>query len=145
MSSKKVQVKVTQGSSFKTECRAGKHLVVIDQPANGGGTDAGPTPLDIQLMALGGCITAIGRIIAMQRRLDVRGIEIELEGELDTDCLLGKSQNVRAGFSAITARVRIDSDLGLEEKQRFLDEVERRCPISDNLQNLTPVRLVIES
>ena len=27
----------------------------------------------------------------------------------------------------------------LEEKEAFLEEIDRRCPVSDNLMNLTPV------
>ena len=141
MPAKKVKVEVIQGANFKTECRAGKHRVIIDQPVNAGGTDAGPTPLDIQLMALGGCIAAIGRVVAMQRHLNVRGFEVLLEGELDTDGLLGKLADKRVGFSAITARVKIDSDLGRAEQQKLLAEIEKRCPISDNLQNSTPVEV----
>jgi hypothetical protein len=30
-------------------------------------------------------------------------------------------------------RVGIDAELSLEEKQAFLAEVERRCPLADNL------------
>ena len=138
---KKVQIEVIQGPNFKTECRAGKHLIIIDQPANAGGTDEGPTPLDVQLMALGGCIASIGRIVAMQRHLNVRGFEVLLEGELDTDGLLGKPSDKRVGLSTITARVKIDADLGREEKQKLLDEIEKRCPISDNLQTATPVSI----
>ena len=143
MPAKKVQVEVVQVSGFKTECRAGKHLVIIDQPANAGGTDEGPTPLDVQLMALGGCIAAIGRIVAMQRHLNIRGIAVMLEGELDTDGLLGKPSDKRAGFSAVTARVKIDSDLGREEQQDLLNEIEKRCPVSDNLQNATPISVTL--
>lgn len=139
MSVKKVQVEVIQGSGFKTECRAGKHQVIIDQPENAGGTDAGPTPLDCQLVALGGCMAAIGRMIAMQRRLNVRGFKILLEGELDMDGLLGKPSANRVGFGAVTALVKIDSDLTPAEQQKFLAEIEKRCPISDNLQNITPI------
>ena len=140
---KKVQIEVIQGANFKTECRAGKHLIIIDQPANAGGTDEGPTPLDVQLMALGGCIASIGRIVAMQRHLDIRGFVVLLEGELDTDGLLGKPSNKRAGFSAITACVKIDSDITQEEQQKLLNEIEKRCPVSDNLQNTTPICITL--
>ena len=143
MSVKKVQIEVIQGSGFKTECRAGKHRVIIDQPANAGGTDEGPTPLDVQLMALGGCIASIGRIVAMQRHLNVRGFTISLEGELDTDGLLGKSSDKRVGLSAITVRVKIDTDLGREEQQKLLNEIEKRCPVSDNLQHATPISVTL--
>ena len=143
MPAKTVQVEIKQGSGFKTECRAGKHVVVIDQPAPAGGTDAGPTPLDVQLMALGGCVAAIGRIIANQRKLDVRGIEVTVEGEIDTDGLLGKPTNKRVGFSAITARVKIDADIPAAEKEKLLHEIDERCPISENIKNTTTVSIIL--
>ena len=143
MPAKTVQVEIKQGSGFKTECWAGKHVVVIDQPAPAGGTDAGPTPLDVQLMALGSCIAAIGRIIANQRKLAVRGIEVAVEGEIDTDGLLGKPTNKRVGFSAITARVKIDADISAAEKEKLLHEIDERCPISENLKNATTVSIIL--
>jgi putative redox protein len=143
MPAKKVQVEIRQGQGFRTECRAGKHVVIIDQPAPAGGTDAGPTPLDVQLMALGGCVAAIGRIIANQRKLAVRGLEVSIEGDIDTDGLLGKASASRVGFSAITARVKIDADMSAAEKEQLLHDIDVRCPISENLQNATPVSMVL--
>lgn len=145
MAVKKVQVEVKIGEQFKTECRAGKHLVIVDQPVQGGGSDAGPTPLDIQLMALGACIAAIGRITAMQRRLAVRGITVALEAEIDTDGLLGKPTRARVGFSSIKASVRVDGDLSIAEKTKFLHDVDARCPISDILKNAVPVSISLAS
>jgi putative redox protein len=143
MPAKKVLVEIKQGEGFRTECRAGKHTVIIDQPAPAGGTDVGPTPLDVQLMALGGCVAAIGRIIANQKKLIVRGIEVTVEGDIDTDGLLGKPSGKRVGFSAITARVKIDSAMSVAEKEKFLHEIDLRCPISENLQNTTPVSMIL--
>ena len=143
MPAKKVQVEIKQGAGFKTECRAGKHLVIIDQPSPAGGTDAGPTPLDIQLIALGGCVAAIGRIIANQRKLNVRAIEVSVEGDIDTDGLLGKPSDKRVGFSAITARVKIDADMTPADKEKFLHDIDVRCPISENLKNITPISVVL--
>jgi putative redox protein len=136
---KTLQVEVNQAASFRTECHAGKHTVVIDQPAAAGGADEGATPLDYQLIVLGGCITAIGRIIANQRRLTIRGFRVKVTGEINTDRLLGKSAPARVGFSAIHASVTIDADLSPEEKTTLLHEIDERCPISENLQNATPV------
>jgi putative redox protein len=118
-------------------------VVIIDQPAPAGGTDAGPIPLDVQLIALGGCVAAIGRIIANQRKLPVRGIEVSVEGDIDTDVLLGKPSDKRVGFSAIAARVKIDADMSPAEKAQFLHDIDLRCPISENLQNVTPVSVVL--
>ncbi len=133
MPAKLVSATIAQETGFRTECRAGNHLVVIDQPASGGGTDTGATPLEFQLFALGGCITAIGRIIANQRRLDIRGITVEMEGDLNTDGLLGKETPDRVGFTEFRARVSIDADMSDEEKAALVHEIDLRCPISDNL------------
>jgi putative redox protein len=143
MPAKKVLVEVRQGGSFKTECAAGKHVVVVDQPIVAGGTDEGPTPLDYQLFSFGACITAIGRIIINQRHLPVRSIRVSVEGELNTDRLLGKAAQDRAGFSSIRAVVEIDADLSREEKARLLQEIDDRCPISDNLKNPTAVAITL--
>jgi len=143
MPAKKVLVEVRQGGAFKTDCTAGKHRVVVDQPMAAGGTDEGPTPLDYQLISLGGCIAALGRIIANQRHLPVRGIRVSVEGELNTDRLLGKTAQDRTGFSSVKAAVAIDADLSREEKAKLLAEIDDRCPISDNLKSPTPVAIVL--
>ena len=143
MPTKSVKVLVTQGAGFRTECEAGKHRVVIDQPAASGGTDTGPTPLDYQLVALGGCIAAVARIIAMQRRINLRGVRVEVEGTINTDRVLGKSSPDRAGFSSIRASVTLDCELPEPEKAKLLKEIEERCPISDNLSNPTPVKITL--
>ncbi|MGQ9662359.1 MAG: OsmC family protein [Kiritimatiellia bacterium] len=140
---KSVKVVVRQGSGFRTECEAGQHKVIIDQPAAAGGTDAGPTPLDYELVALGGCITAVARIIAMQRRISLRGVQVNVEGTINTDRVLGKPSSERAGFSWIRAAVTLDCDLSGPEKGKLLKEIEERCPISDNLANTTPVEITL--
>lgn len=115
------------------------HKVVIDQPANAGGTDTGPTPLELLFASLAGCIGTIGRIVAMQKRIALRGMDIKVEGPLDTDGLLGKPIDGRTGFEGITVTVSVDADLTSEEKEAFIHEVDARCPVSENLLNATPV------
>ena len=139
MAMKKVQVQATMGSGFEVTCKSGNHTVTIDQPAAAGGGDTGPTPLEYFFVSLAGCIASLGRIIAMQKRIDLRGMDIEIEGELDPSGLLGKPTDNRIGFPSIQARVNLDADLSNEEKEQLLSEIERRCPVSDNISAETPV------
>jgi len=144
MTIKTVSVNAVQLEGFKIETKSRQHVVLVDQPLAGGGTDSGPTPLEYLFVSLAGCIVTIGHIIAKQRRLPVRKIEVHVEGELDTDVLMGKNTEVRAGFSGIRVHTKIDADMTQEEKEQFLHEIDVRCPISDNIHQLTPIEFIVE-
>lgn len=136
----KVGAEMSTGFSTKINC---SHSFVIDQPKAGGGNDEGPNPLEIFLSSLPACICAIGRIIANQRRIELRGIDVELEGDIDKDFLLGKTTEGRAGFTEIRSYVTIDADMTKEEKERFLNEIAVRCPIADNMAHTTVLKPVV--
>lgn len=144
MPKKIVSVDAVQVDGFKIETKSRQHISIVDQPAAGGGVDAGPTPLEYLFISLAGCIVTIGHIVAKQQRLPVRKIEVRVEGELDTDVFMGKNTVDRAGFSGIRVYTKIDADMTREEKEAFLREVDARCPISDNIHNITPVEFVVE-
>jgi len=112
-------------SNFKFEAGARDHVVIVDQPKAGGGENEGPNPLEYLLFSLGGCIATVSRFVSRRRRVRIRGLE------------------VRAGFQEIRVMVKLDADLSDEEKREFLEEVDRRCPISDNLSHTTPVKFTI--
>ena len=141
MAQKTVVVESKLTDKFLIESDIRGHKVVIDQPANAGGTDTGPTPLELVLASLGGCIGTIGRIVAMQKRINLRGMDIKVEGSLDTDGLLGKPIDGRVGFDGFTITVDVDADMTEEEKDAFIHEVDARCPVSENLLNATPINV----
>ena len=136
---KKYTAQSVMGEGFRTECIVdGDHVLIIDQPMPMGG-DEGANPLSYQLVSLAGCLSAIARIVAGQRKLALNGLKVSVEADIDTDFLLGKTSEGRAGFTSISASVDVDADMTRDEKQAFLDEVDRRCPISDVLMTGTRV------
>lgn len=139
MPKKTVSIESRLNEKFVIESDVRGHSLVIDQPANAGGTDTGITPLEMVLASLAGCIGTIGRIVAMQKRIALRGMNIRVEGDLDTDGLLGKPIEGRIGFEGITISVGVDADMSDEEKLAFIHEVDQRCPVSENLLNATPI------
>ena len=136
---KHVAIEAKKVDGFKIELKARDHVVLIDQPKGMGGTDSGPTPLEYQLFALAGCIGAIAQIMANQKRINLKGFEIKVEGDLDTDVLMGKGNGSRAGFQEMKIIVKFDADMTEEEKKAFLEEIDARCPISNNIQETTPI------
>jgi len=136
---KTVSVKATGPDGWVVKTTAGKHDAFIDQPEAMGGTDTAPTPLDYIFVALAGCLVTIAKIVAGQRKIDLRGVEVDVSGDINLEVLRGQNTEDRAGFESMTAIVKIDADLSEEEKKEFLEEVDRRCPVSDNLMRETPI------
>ena len=133
MAIKTVLVEAKLDSKFKIESDIRGHQVIADQPVAVGGADAGPTSLEYLFVALAGCIGSIGRIVAMQKQIVLNGMTIAVEGELDTDGLLGKDAPI--GFSEIRVSVDVDADMPADEKAAFVHEMDERCPVSWNLLN----------
>jgi uncharacterized OsmC-like protein len=138
---KTVKVTAEGPDGWVVTTHAGKHVSIIDQPEAMGGTDSGPSPLAYVFVALGGCLVTIAKIVAGQKKIDLRRVEVEVTGDLNLDVLRGKEKNERAGFTSITANVKVDADLTEEEKKVFLEEVDKRCPVSDNLLNPSNVKV----
>lgn len=138
---KKVEVSASLKEKFRIEGQMGKHSAVVDQPKEAFGDDAGATPLQYILFSMAACQATLARIIAMQKRIDLRKYEVSVEGELDTDVLLGKSDAARCGFQKIHVRIEMDADMSEDEKNAFIHEVDKRCPVSENLLNSTPIEI----
>lgn len=137
-----IKVGAEMGTGFSTKINCA-HPFVIDQPKQAGGNNEGPNPLEVFLATLPACICAIGRIIANQRKINLRGIDVEAEGDIDKDFLLGKATQGRAGFTEIRSYVNIDADMTKEEKEEFLNEIAARCPIADNMAQNTVLKPVV--
>jgi uncharacterized OsmC-like protein len=135
MATKTVKVESTLDSKFKLESSINGHTIIVDQPAAGGGSNAGPSPLEYLMVALAGCIGTIARIIAMQKRIELRCMKITAEGDLNVDGLLGKPTEDPIGFKEFRILADIDADMTAEEKEAFVHEVDARCPVSWSLLN----------
>jgi uncharacterized OsmC-like protein len=128
--------------NYRTEIEC-SHRFILDQPPAAGGSGEGPNPLELLLSSVAGCFCAIGRIIANQRQLKVDGIHVVVKGHINKSYLLGQTSDGRAGFAEITSYVSVDADMNLEEKQKFVEEIERRCPVADNLSNKTVLKTLV--
>lgn len=138
-----MKVNASMNGTFKTDV-ACSHPFVIDQPKAAGGTDLGPNPLEIFLSSLAACACALGRIQSMQKRIKLRAMTVQVEGDIDKDFLMGMTQEGRAGFTAIRLIANIDADMTAEEKKAFFHEICERCPVADNIMNATVVEEVLQ-
>ena len=127
----------TLNAGMAIEVQCGNHRLIMDQPKSAAGQDLGPTPLEAILAAVAGCFGTIGRFIAHQQKIELRGMRFEIEADYDPAGLLGRDPSVRPGFQELRIKVDIDADLDRDGKQALLEQIEQRCPVADNLTHGT--------
>ncbi len=142
---KQIEISAKLEQDYKIVSNIRGHQVIVDQPPAGGGKNEGPSPLEFASLSLAACVITIGQIIARQKRIMLRNMEVRVVAEIETDVYMGKNKSERPGFIGYKVFTKIDADLSDEEKQALLEEIDSRCPISENLQHFTPVSLVLEA
>jgi len=128
----------------KTVVKARTFQMIIDEPADLGGTNDGANPVEYVLAALSGCLNVMCHVVAQEMNINLRGVEIKLAGKLNPDKLFGKETSDRAGYKEISVEINPDTDADRETLEKWLEVVESRCPVSDNLNNPTPVQIKLK-
>ena len=109
-----------------------------------GGTNQGPNPVEVVLSALGACQEITYRLYADKMEIPVTGVEVEVLGEIDLCGFFAVDDNVRPGYTDITANVKIESTASDEDIQRLIEAVDAHCPVLDIISNSTPVEINVE-
>ncbi len=121
--------------------RARHFKILVDEPEGLGGTDQGANPVEFLLAAYAGCLNVVGHLIAKELGFTLHKIDIHVEGDINPDRLFGTSDAERAGFSGIKVSLTPHADTDAVTLKKWLEIVETRCPVNDNLANPTPVSI----
>ena len=118
--------------------------LTIDEPEGLGGTDHGANPVEFLLAAYAGCLNVMGHIVAAELGFKLNNIRIELEGDLNPAKVFGNHTNDRAGYKEIRVNIFPDAETDEANLARWLEIIESRCPVNDNLINPTPVKISLK-
>jgi len=140
-----VKIEGTSESATKINLKAGKFSLIIDEPANMGGTDEGASPIQVLLMALAGCLNMTGHTVAKEQGLNLKQMKISIEGNMDAAHFMGYSTSNRAGFEDVNVSIetKFDGMITKDQRDKWLAETERRCPVTDNMK--TKTKIIINS
>lgn len=144
MSDLKFRVSAQSDNPTKTVVKARNFEIIIDEPADLGGTDEGANPVEYILAAFCGCINVMAHIIAKEMNIELRSLKIKMVGELNPNRLFGTSFDERAGYKGIEVAIQPDCDASDEQLSKWIEAIEDRCPVSDNIKNITPVNLKLK-
>ena len=73
--------------------------------------------------------------------IEIRDLNIELEGDLDLHTFLGLNPQGNAGYDNISVKVSIDSDASAEDLQALHEKVVGTSPVGHTLARAVPVSI----
>ena len=134
-----VLVEEAGGAKLVQRVRAGPHLLAADEPREHGGTDAGPSPYDLLLAALGTCTTMTLRLYAERKGwpLERAGVALRHNKVHATDCAECETREGR--IDRIERDVTLDGPLSAEQRARML-EIADKCPVHRTLKSEIDIR-----
>src|SRR5215213_2479896 len=104
-----------------------------DEPVALSGSGTGPTPYELLLGALGGCMAMTLRMYADRKRWPLHAVRIHLRTERahEEDC--EKCETEEVGMPRVARRIELDGPLSDDQRARLL-QIADRCPVKQTLQ-----------
>ena len=138
-----VSIRAESESPSRMKVKAGKFEMIIDEPANMGGSDLGPSPIQVLLMSLAGCLNVTGHEVARQRGMKLNGMKVKIDGTMNPCTFIGCSYEERAGFQKVNVAVHANFENATQEDvDSWLKETEARCPVTDNIKESTKINVI---
>jgi len=126
-------VTVTEAGSgtYTQQITAGQHSLVADEPKPIG-DDAGPTPYDLLLAALGACTSMTVRMYADRKGWPLERVRVTLRHSRihAQDC--ADCETTKGWIDHIDRDLEIAGDLDDMQRQRLL-AISERCPVHQTL------------
>lgn len=129
-------------AGFIQEIVVGPHRLVGDEPTAVGGTDAGPTPYDLILAALGSCTSMTMGMYARRKQWPVESVTVTLRHSRihAADCESCETKEGR--LDRIDGEITIVGPLDEAQRTRLM-EIAGKCPVRRTLTSEIDIHTVM--
>jgi putative redox protein len=121
------------------DLRARDHVLKVDEPKSLAGANSAANPVEYALAALASCQAITYRFWAAKLGIELDGLEVVAEGDLDLQGFFGLDDGVRSGFTAVRLDVTPTGPEPAERYRELADAVDAHCPVLDLFANATSV------
>jgi uncharacterized OsmC-like protein len=138
----KLTAKGGEGDAGVASCSVdlGRAIYAAQAHVGVGGAGTAACSGDLLLGALAACAQLTCQMVATAMGLDVRSVEVTVDGDLDLRGTLGLDREVGAGFDAISLRFAVDApDVSDEDLQSLFEKTERYCTVLQTLTTPPPI------
>jgi putative redox protein len=122
---KKSEVVLTN-KNFLAEAKTRNHYLTMDQSIAAGGGDAGATPVEYLLTAIGGCVSMTLRTYAERRGWDI--------GEITVNVSQLKDEN----GTYLTEEISFEKEITEEQRKKLL-VFAGKCPVAKMIKGETRI------
>ena len=138
-----LSAKGAEGPGGVASCSVDLGRAIYEAQAHVGVGGAGTAACsgDLLLGALAACAQVTCQMVATAMGIDVRSINVTVDGDLDLRGTLGLDREVPAGFEAIRLRFEVDAPGATDEQlDSLFEKTERYCTVLQTLTSPPPVR-----
>ncbi|MEM1985734.1 MAG: OsmC family protein [Nitrososphaeria archaeon] len=111
------------------------HSIVCDLPVTGGGSDSGPTALELAIMALADCAVTIFADVCKKSNIPVKMVEVVAEAEKPVDS---------PKLSEVIVKARFSADASKELLEAAWRRTEANCPVLFLFKEPVPLKVQFE-
>lgn len=101
---------------YHSKIASGAHVLIADEPANEGGADLGPTPIQLLAGSLGSCTTITLRMYADRKGWPLQGADVDVTIDRTTT------------QASIQRKIRLHGPLDETQRARLM-QVADACPV----------------
>jgi uncharacterized OsmC-like protein len=125
---------VVRGSAagFAQEIHAGRHRLAADEPSSAGGTDTGPSPYDLLLVALGACTSMTVSMYARRKEWPLEEVTVHLRHSKIHAADCAECETREGLLDRIERDIHFSGSLTGEQRSRLL-EIANKCPVHRTL------------
>ena len=130
----KANAKLLENTRLVTENTRG-HSVICDLPVTSGGTNSGPSPLELSLMSLAGCGVVIFADVCKNSKIEPGNIEIAVEAEKSPDSPTLKGVTMKVNIASKTRKALVEA---------AWRRTEAGCPVLFVYKESIPVKVEVD-
>jgi putative redox protein len=116
-------------SHSRTDIAVRDQKAVIDEPAERGGTNQGPTPTETLMASLIGCTNVIAHKVAEKNGVHFKSMHVRLEADFDRRGVT-LQEEVAVPFPSATLYIEVTTDADAAAMEKVKKELAMFCPVS---------------
>jgi putative redox protein len=116
-----VKVSARRRKGYAHSLTSGRHTLIADEPAEKGGADTGPDPVDLLAVSLAACTAITIEMYAERKGWELHDVEVEVDHDLK-----------KPGPATFQVLIRLPTSLPDEQLER-LRAIAAKCPVHRTL------------